>query len=215
MGMIVDGHADVMIAGGSEATMCPIAYAGFCAMKAMNTDYNDNPKGGSRPFDNGRGGFVMGEGAGIVVLESLESAMKRGADIYCELVGYGASCDAHHITTPAPGGRGLAKAMEMAMEMSGIAKEDVSYINAHGTSTAYNDKFETMAIKTVFGDHAKVGGMVVSSTKCVTGHTLGAAGGLEAVIIAKSIKENVVPPTTRHLIPNVISTTCRMSRERW
>ncbi len=174
MGMIVDGHADMMLAGGTEATITPLCYAGFCAMKAMNTKFNDNPTAGSRPFDKDRGGFVMGEGAGVVLLESLASAKKRGAKIYCELVGYGATCDAHHITTPAPEGRGLAAAMEMAMEMSGMDKGHVNYVNAHGTSTAYNDKFETMAIKTVFGDHAtdKDGTFVVSSTKCVTGHTV-------------------------------------------
>jgi 3-oxoacyl-[acyl-carrier-protein] synthase II len=198
--MIVDGHADMMIAGGTEATITPLCYAGFCAMKAMATFANDDPTAGSRPFDADRGGFVMGEGAGTVLLESLESAKKRGAKIYCEMVGYGASCDAHHITTPAPEGRGLAKAMDMAMQMSGMEAADVNYINAHGTSTAYNDKFETMAIKTVFGDHAtaKDGKFVVSSTKCVTGHTLGAAGGLEAVIIARSIADSVVPPTTNY-----------------
>mmetsp|Transcript_25142 Transcript_25142/g.45423 ORF Transcript_25142/g.45423 Transcript_25142/m.45423 type:complete len:466 (-) Transcript_25142:60-1457(-) len=202
MGMIIDGHADMMLAGGSEATITPLCFAGFCAMKAMNTEYNDNPKGGSRPFDAGRGGFIMGEGAGVILVESLESAKKRGADIYCELVGYGATCDAHHITTPAPEGRGLAKAMEMALKMSGMDKTEVSYINAHGTSTAYNDKFETMAIKTVFGDHAINKKMVVSSTKCVTGHTLGAAGGLEAIVAAKAIKHNVVPPTINYETPD-------------
>lgn len=204
MGMIVDGHADMMLAGGTEATITPLVYAGFCAMKAMNTNYNDNPTASSRPFDANRGGFVMGEGAGVVLLESLESAKKRGADIYCELVGYGATCDAHHITTPAPEGRGLAAAMEMALKMSGMEKTDVNYVNAHGTSTAYNDKFETMAIKTVFQDHAtsKNGKFVVSSTKGVTGHTLGAAGGLEAVIAARSIKDNVVPPTINYETPD-------------
>lgn len=189
-----------MVAGGTEATITPLCYAGFCAMKAMNTNFNDNPKAGSRPFDADRGGFIMGEGAGVVVLESLTSAKKRGAKIYCEMVGYGATCDAHHITTPAPEGRGLAAAMEMAMGMSGIDKTDVNYVNAHGTSTAYNDKFETMAIKSVFGDHAtkKDGNFVVSSIKCVTGHTLGAAGGLEAIVIAKSIQDGVVPPTINY-----------------
>ncbi|CAB9522573.1 3-oxoacyl-[acyl-carrier-protein] synthase 2 (Fragment) [Seminavis robusta] len=204
MGMIADGQADQMLAGGTEATITPLSYAGFCAMKAMNTNYNDNPTAGSRPFDAGRGGFIMGEGAGVVLLESLASAKKRGAKIYCELVGYGATCDAHHITTPAPEGRGLAKAMNIALDMSGMDKEHVSYINAHGTSTAYNDKFETMAIKTVFGDHAtkKDGNFVVSSTKCVTGHTLGAAGGLEAVVAAKSIYHDVVPPTINYDTPD-------------
>lgn len=169
----------------------------------MNTDYNDNPTAASRPFDKDRGGFIMGEGAGVVLLESLESALQRQAKIYCEVVGYGATCDAHHITTPAPEGRGLAAAMEMALAMSGMDKTDVSYINAHGTSTNYNDKFETMAIKTVFGEHATSHqGLVVSSTKSVTGHTLGAAGGLEAVIIAKSIHDNVVPPTMNYDTPD-------------
>jgi len=204
MGMIESGAADLMLAGGTEATITPLCYAGFCAMKAMNIQYNDNPEGGSRPFDNDRGGFVMGEGAGVVLLESLASAKRRNAKIYCEMVGYGASCDAHHITTPAPEGRGLAKAMEIAVEMSGMEKEEISYVNAHGTSTAYNDKFETMAIKTVFGEHAtkKDGNFVVSSTKGVTGHTLGAAGGLEAVVVAKSIYENVVPPTINYDTPD-------------
>jgi len=200
MGMIVDGQADMMLCGGTEATITPLCYAGFCAMKAMNTKFNDEPTKGSRPFDADRGGFVMGEGAGVVLIESLESAKKRGATIYCELVGYGATCDAHHITTPAPEGRGLAAAMEIAVTMSGMEKNDISYVNAHGTSTNYNDKFETMAIKTVFGEHAtsKNGEFVVSSTKCVTGHTLGAAGGLEAVVAARSIRDNVVPPTINY-----------------
>mmetsp|Transcript_13928 Transcript_13928/g.19923 ORF Transcript_13928/g.19923 Transcript_13928/m.19923 type:complete len:488 (+) Transcript_13928:352-1815(+) len=218
MGMIVDGHADMMIAGGTEATITPLCYAGFSAMKAMNTKYNDNPKAGSRPFDAERGGFVMGEGAGVVLLESLASAKKRGLtkdQIYCELVGYGATCDAHHITTPAPEGRGLAAAMEMAIRTSGMDKTHINYVNAHGTSTAYNDKFETMAIKTVFGDHATGGdkkdeeddnkinpNFVVSSTKCVTGHTLGAAGGIEAVVAAMSVKNNVVPPTINYETPD-------------
>lgn len=204
MGMIMDGQADMMIAGGTEATITPLAYAGFCAMKAMNSDFNDRPTEGSRPFDKDRGGFIMGEGAGVVLLESLESAKKRGAKIYCELVGYGATCDAHHITTPAPEGRGLAAAMRNALAMSGLDPEHVSYVNAHGTSTPYNDKFETMAIKSVFGDHAikKDGSFVVSSTKCVTGHTLGAAGGIEAVVAAKSIFHSAVPPTINYCTPD-------------
>mmetsp|Transcript_20263 Transcript_20263/g.50391 ORF Transcript_20263/g.50391 Transcript_20263/m.50391 type:complete len:467 (-) Transcript_20263:55-1455(-) len=202
LGMIRDGKVDMMLAGGTEATMTPLCFAGFCAMKAMNTKYNDNPKAGSRPFDNDRGGFIMGEGAGVILLESLESAKARGAKIYAEMVGYGATCDAHHITTPAPEGRGLAAAMEMALEESGIEKTEVSYINAHGTSTAYNDKFETMAIKTVFGEHATEKKLVVSSTKCVTGHTLGAAGGIEAVVAVRSIADNVVPPTINYETPD-------------
>jgi 3-oxoacyl-[acyl-carrier-protein] synthase II len=202
--MIADGVADQMIAGGTEATITPLCYAGFSSMKAMTTSYNDNPTAGSRPFDADRGGFVMGEGAGVVVLESLDSALARGAPIYCEMIGYGATCDAHHITTPAPEGRGLAAAMEMAIEQSGIAKTEINYVNAHGTSTAYNDKFETMAFKSVFGEHAtkKDGKFVVSSTKCVTGHTLGAAGGLEAVIAARSIQDGVVPPTINYVTPD-------------
>ncbi|GMI38624.1 hypothetical protein TrCOL_g12772 [Triparma columacea] len=195
--MIASGEADMMLAGGTEATVTPLVCAGFDAMKAMCTAFNDEPKKASRPFDKKRAGFVMGEGAGVVVLESLASAKKRGAKIYCELSGYGASCDAHHITTPAPEGRGLANAMERALKGSGVEKMDVNYINAHGTSTAYNDKFETMAIKTVFGEHAtkKDGNFVVSSTKGVTGHTLGAAGGIEAIIAALSIYNGKVPPT--------------------
>lgn len=201
-GMIQDGAADQMVAGGTEAAITPLSYAGFSSMKAMNTNYNDNPKAGSRPFDADRGGFVMGEGAGVVVLESLDSALARGAPIYCEMVGYGATCDAHHITTPAPEGRGLAAAMEMAIEQSGMDKTDINYVNAHGTSTAYNDKFETMGLKSVLGDHAKSDRFCVSSTKCVTGHTLGAAGGLEAVITARSIKDSIVAPTINYETPD-------------
>lgn len=203
-GMIADGVVDQMVAGGTEASITPLSYAGFSSMKAMTTAWNDNPQGGSRPFDADRGGFVMGEGAGVVVLESLESAKARGAPIYCEMIGYGATCDAHHITTPAPEGRGLAAAMEMAIERSGIDRTEINYVNAHGTSTAYNDKFETMAFKSVFGEHAtnKDGKFCVSSTKCVTGHTLGAAGGLEAVIIARAINDGVVPPTTNYETPD-------------
>lgn len=199
--MVKDGNADIMLCGGTEATITPLCYAGFCAMRAMNPNFNDSPKEGSRPFDANRGGFIMGEGAGVIVLESLESAKKRGAEIYAEIVGYGATCDAHHITTPAPEGRGLAEAINIAVESSGILPEDVSYVNAHGTSTAYNDKFETMAIKTVFGDHAK-NGLVVSSTKGCTGHTLGAAGGLEAVVAVKSIMHDAVPPTINYETPD-------------
>lgn len=205
MGMIQDGHADMMIAGGTEATITPLCFAGFCAMKAMNTNFNEDPTKGSRPFDKDRGGFIMGEGAGVVLIESLESAKKRNAKIYCELVGYGATCDAHHITTPAPEGRGLAAAMEMAIEMSDMEKTEINYVNAHGTSTAYNDKFETMAFKSVFGDHAmpsEDSKFVVSSTKCVTGHTLGAAGGLEAVVAARAIYDGVVPPTINYDTPD-------------
>jgi len=188
------GDADVMIAGGSEAAITPLSFAGFCAMKAMNTQFNDNPGKASRPFDAKRAGFVMGEGAGVVVLETLEHAEKRGATIYCELAGYGATCDAHHITTPAPGGAGLAKAIEATLKSGKIDKGEVDYINAHGTSTPYNDKFETMAIKSVFGEEGAKK-LSISSTKGSTGHTLGAAGGIEAVITALAIKKGMVPPT--------------------
>lgn len=202
MGMIQEGIADQMIAGGTEATITPLVHAGFCAMKAMSTKYNDDPTKGSRPFDSDRCGFVMGEGAGVVVLESLESATKRGANIYCELVGYGATCDAYHITTPAPEGAGLAKAMQMALSTSNSDASDVNYINCHGTSTAYNDKFETMAIKTVFGERTSDPDFVISSIKCVTGHTLGAAGGIEAVAVARAIQDSVVPPTINYETPD-------------
>jgi len=203
-GMIADGHADQMVAGGTEASITPLSYAGFSSMKAMTTNFNDNPTAGSRPFDADRDGFVMGEGAGVVVLESLESATARGATIYCEMAGYGASCDAHHITTPAPEGRGLATAMKLALAQSGMERTEVNYVNAHGTSTAYNDKFETMAFKSVFGEHAtkKDGQFAVSSTKGVTGHTLGAAGGMEAVIVARAIRDGVAPPTVNYNTPD-------------
>lgn len=207
MQMIEKGLADQMLAGGTEATITPLIHAGFCAMKAMATKYNDDPTKGSRPFDADRCGFVMGEGAGVVLLESLESAKKRNADIYCEVVGYGATCDAYHITTPAPEGAGLAASMKMALDSSGVELTDVNYINCHGTSTPYNDKFETMAIKSAFGERAQRDDssdnpFVISSIKCVTGHTLGAAGGLEAVAVAKSIKHDVVPPTMNYETPD-------------
>lgn len=200
LGVLQDGEADVMIAGGAEAAITPLSFAGFCAMKAMNTGSNDDPGRASRPFDAERAGFVMGEGAGILVLETLEHAEARGAKIYCELAGYGATCDAHHITTPEPTGAGLAGALEKAIEMSGILKTEVAYINAHGTSTKYNDKFETMAIKRVFGDHAN--SLHISSTKGATGHTLGAAGGIEAVVACKSIETSTLPPTINYENPD-------------
>ena len=186
------GDAQIMIAGGSEATVTPFAYASFCAMKAMSTR-NDEPERASRPFDKGRDGFVLGEGAGIVVLETLEHAQARGARIYCELTGYAGTADAHHITMPDPEGRGLSLAMRRALKASGLAPEAVDYINAHGTSTPYNDKFETLAIKNVFGEHARK--IPISSTKSMTGHLLGAAGGIESVICAKVIQTGMVPPT--------------------
>ncbi|MFT3782243.1 MAG: beta-ketoacyl-ACP synthase II [Nibricoccus sp.] len=192
MHIIRRGEADVMIAGGAEAAVTPFAYASFCSMKAMSTR-NEDPKTASRPFSLGRDGFIMGEGAGVLVIESLEHAQKRGAKIYCEIAGYAASCDAFHITQPDPEGKGLALAMRNAVKFSGIAPEQVDYINAHGTSTPYNDKFETLAIKKVFGDHAKK--LAVSSTKSMTGHLLGAAGGAEAIICIKALQDQVIPPT--------------------
>jgi 3-oxoacyl-[acyl-carrier-protein] synthase II len=181
-----------MIAGGSEAAITPFAYASFCAMKAMSTR-NAEPERASRPFDLQRDGFIMGEGSGVLVLESLEHARARGARIYCELAGYAATCDAYHITQPDPEGKGLSMAMKRALASAGIASADVDYINAHGTSTPYNDKFETLAIKRVFGEHARR--VAVSSTKSMTGHLLGAAGGLESVISVKTIQTGSVAPT--------------------
>lgn len=189
------GEADVIICGGSEAAMTPLSYAGFCAMKAMASDRNDEPTKASRPFDKQRSGFVMGEGAGVLVLETLEHARKRGAadKVLCELAGYAATCDAHHITTPHPEGAGLSRCLELALADARADKGLVGYINAHGTSTNYNDKFETMAYKRVFGDLAS--SLLISSTKSMTGHTLGAAGGIEAAICARALKTGAVPPT--------------------
>lgn len=193
------GHNDVIIAGGAEATVNPTAFAGFCSMKAMSTN-NDDPKHASRPFDAERDGFVLSEGAGFVILEELEHAKKRGAHIYCEIVGYGATDDAYHITSPIPGGEGGAKAMELAIADAGMKPEDITYINAHGTSTKYNDHFETQAIKSVFKEAAKT--VAVSSTKSMTGHMLGAAGGAEAIICAKAIEEGYIPATINYKNPD-------------
>jgi 3-oxoacyl-[acyl-carrier-protein] synthase II len=193
------GDADVMLAGGSEACMTPVGYAGFCAMKAMSTR-NDEPTRACRPFDRSRDGFVMGEGAGVLLLESLEHARARGARIYCELAGYGASCDAFHITQPDPEGRGLTLAMRSALASARVPPEQVDYINAHGTSTPYNDKFETAAIKKLFGAHARR--LKISSTKSMTGHLLGAAGGLEAAVAVKVIETGIIPPTINLEIPD-------------
>ena len=190
--MIKRGDADAMIAGGTESTITPLGVSGFCVMKALSTR-NDDPKAASRPFDKDRDGFIMAEGAGIVILEEYESAVKRGAKIYGELCGYGLTSDAHHLTAPAPEGEGAARCMKMAMKGAGVNPEDVDYINAHGTSTPFNDLFETMAIKTALGDHAK--SVMVSSTKSMTGHGLGAAGALEAVYCLKAMETGIVPPT--------------------
>ncbi|KAL1499368.1 hypothetical protein AB1Y20_011575 [Prymnesium parvum] len=194
------GGADMMLSGGTEAAITPLSFAGFCAMKAMCSQYNDNPEAASRPFDAARAGFVMGEGAGMLLLETEAHAKARGAKIYCELAGYGATCDAHHITTPHPEGAGLAECLRLSLEDAGLAPSDVGYINAHGTSTAYNDKFETMAIKKVFGEHAY--NLKISSTKSMTGHTLGAAGGIEAVVAVKVVETGQVPPTINYATPD-------------
>lgn len=192
MHMIRRGDARVMIAGGAEAAITPFAYASFCSMKAMSTR-NDDPQTASRPFSMGRDGFVMGEGAGVLVLEALDHAKARGAKIYGEVAGYAATADAYHITMPDPEGKGLGMAMKRALRGAEAAIDDVDYINAHGTSTPYNDKFETMAIKRLFGDHAAK--LPVSSTKSMTGHLLGAAGGIESVACLKAMQDQVVPPT--------------------
>jgi 3-oxoacyl-[acyl-carrier-protein] synthase II len=190
--MIRRGDADVMVAGGAEAAITPFAYASFCSMKAMSTR-NDDPATACRPFALGRDGFIMGEGAGVLVLESLSHARARDARIYCELVGYAATADAFHITQPDPEGKGLSMAMRRALAGAGVAPGEVDYVNAHGTSTPYNDKFETLAIKRVFGDHARR--FAVSSTKSMTGHLLGAAGGIESIISIKTIESGMVAPT--------------------
>jgi 3-oxoacyl-[acyl-carrier-protein] synthase II len=200
MRFMQNGEADVMITGGSEAAITPLSFGGFSAMKAMCSKYNDSPQEASRPFDADRAGFVMGEGAGVLCLETEAHAKARGAKIYCELAGYSATCDAHHITTPHPEGAGLAACLTNALKDASVALEDVGYINAHGTSTAYNDKFETMAIKKVFGEHASK--LAISSTKCMTGHTLGAAGGIEACIAAKVMETGTCPPTINYKTPD-------------
>jgi len=186
------GDANVMFAGGSEATIVPLGVGGFCAMRALSTR-NDDPQHASRPFDRDRDGFVMGEGGGVIVLEELEHAKARGARIYAEMSGYGNAADAHHMTSPSPGGEGAARCMRMALRSARINPTEVSYINAHGTSTPQGDVAETMAIKSVFGEHAKK--MAVSSTKGATGHLLGAAGGVEMALCVKAIECGIAPPT--------------------
>lgn len=200
MWLIRSNRADIMLAGGAEAAVTKLGVAGFAAMKALSTR-NDEPDKASRPFDQTRDGFVMGEGAAIVVLEELEHAVKRGARIYCEVAGFGMSCDANHITAPAPDGEGAVRAMRMAMSDAGVNPEDVSYINAHGTSTPLNDKIETAAIKTALGED-KARKVMISSSKSMTGHLLGAAAGVESVVCAMAIRDSVVSPTINYSTPD-------------
>ena len=197
--LIQHGDADVILTGGSEAAITPIAYAGFSNMKALSTQ-NENPEQASRPFDKERDGFVMGEGAGVLILEEADHAVARGATIHCEVVGYGATGDAHHITAPAPGGEGAVRAMRRAVEDGDLKIQDIDYINAHGTSTPFNDSNETIAIKEVFGDHTEK--INISSTKSMTGHLLGASGGIEAVVCTMSILKHKIPPTINYENPD-------------
>ncbi|MCM3114296.1 beta-ketoacyl-ACP synthase II [Neobacillus sp. MER 74] len=196
--VIQRGDADAMVTGGAEAPITKMSVAGFCANTALST--NPDPKTASRPFDKNRDGFVIGEGAGIIVLEELEHALARGAKIYAEIVGYGATGDAYHITAPAPGGEGGARAMKMAINDSGLNPDEIDYVNAHGTSTEYNDKFETLAVKEVFGEHAYK--LAISSTKSMTGHLLGAAGGVEAIFSVLAIRDSMLPPTINYETPD-------------
>ena len=197
--MIQRGDADAIIAGGVESTITPLAVGGFNAMKALSTR-NSEPEKASRPFDKDRDGFVMGEGAGIILLEEMEQALNRGAKIYAEIIGYGLTGDAYHITAPAPDGEGAARCMAMALRDAGIRPEEVDYINAHGTSTEYNDLYETIAIKTVFKEHARK--LPVSSTKSMTGHLLGGAGGVESIFTILTIFQGVIPPTINYETPD-------------
>ena len=200
MRIIQRGDADIMLTGGSDASICDLGYAGFCALRALSTR-NDEPEKASRPFDAGRDGFVMGEGAGILVLEEYESARKRGADIYCELCGYGATCDAFHETAPISDGSGAAMGMQLALKDASESTDAVDYINAHGTSTQLNDKCETMAIKRAFGDD-KARKVMISSTKSMIGHLLGAAGAVEAAVCALALRHGTVPPTINYTTPD-------------
>ncbi len=197
--LIQRGDADAMVAGGTESTITPLCVAGFNAMKALSRR-NDVPETASRPFDKDRDGFIIGEGAGVLMLEELEGAKKRGAKIYAEIAGYGMNSDAFHMTTPSEGGKGARRCMELALEDANLNPEDVDYINAHGTSTYYNDLYETMAIKSLFGAHAA--DLKISSTKSMTGHLLGAAGGIEAVFTVMSIHDNIAPPTINYETPD-------------
>jgi 3-oxoacyl-[acyl-carrier-protein] synthase II len=193
------GDADIMVTGGSEAAITPMGIGGFNSMKAISTN-NDNPEKASRPFDLNRDGFVMGEGAGVVILEEFEHARARGAEIVAEIVSAGFTADAHHLTAPAPGGEGAVRAMNICLENAGLAATDIDYINAHGTSTEYNDKNETQAIKTVFGDHAY--DLAISSSKSMTGHMLGAAGAVELIVAALAMKNDTIPPTINYETPD-------------
>lgn len=196
--VIERGDAEVMIAGGAEAPLTNMSFAGFSTARALT--FNEDPQTASRPFDKNRDGFVMGEGAGILVLESLDSALARGAHIYAEIAGYGSTADAYHITAPAPEGEGAQRSMKQAIEDAGLSTDDIDYINAHGTSTPFNDKFETIAVKAVFGEHAYE--LLMSSTKSMTGHLLGAAGGVEAIASIKAIETGIVPPTINYETPD-------------
>ncbi|GAB4295230.1 MAG: beta-ketoacyl-ACP synthase II [Desulfuromonadia bacterium] len=198
--IIKRGDADAMIAGGTESTVTPLGIGGFSVMKALSDSHNDDPERASRPFEKNRDGFILAEGAGIVILEEYESARRRGAHIYAEIVGYGLTGDAYHMTAPSEGGEGAARCMKMALANAGVNPEQVGYINAHGTSTPFNDLNETLAIKSVFGDHARK--LMVSSTKSMTGHLLGAAGGIEAVYTAMAIDRGVIPPTINYDEPD-------------
>lgn len=197
--IIQRGDADAMIAGGAESVITPLAVGGFCAMRALSTR-NDEPEKASRPFDKERDGFIIAEGAGVLILENLEHALKRGAKIYAEIVGFGSNADAYHISAPSPNGIGAARCMEVGMKDAKINYDEVDYVNAHGTSTPLNDISETMAMKTVFKDRAKK--IAISSTKSMTGHLLGAAGGVEAIYSILAIKNGVIPPTVNYEIPD-------------
>ncbi len=199
--LIQRGEVDMVVAGGTEAPLCEFGIGGFCALKALSTARNDEPTKASRPFDAGRDGFIIAEGAGILVLEEYEHAKARGADIYCELAGFGQTCDAHHITAPDPEGRGAARAIKMAYEDAGVSAVEVDYINAHGTSTQLNDKGETKAVKIALGEEA-ARKTAMSSTKSMTGHMLGAAGGVEGIACALAIKHGVLPPTINYETPD-------------